>query len=118
MHMNQFGSHAAAALAELDAAAIPDDVRMVLEQRITSDGETVDQYHVRIADGVVQVEDGPATDPDVILRQDAGTAEALQDGRLHAQQAFLTGRLSIEGDIDRLLEHGPLLAQLLAGESF
>jgi hypothetical protein len=37
----------------------------------------------------------------------------LRLGEIHAQRAFLTGRLSIDGDIDKLLNHGALLSSLL-----
>lgn len=112
--MDQFGSHAASALANLDTSNIDPDLHVVLEQQVTSGNDIVEHYHVVVVDGSVSVEPGAADSPDVVLRQSAETAEALRDGSLHAQAAFLTGRLSIDGDINRLLEHGPLLAQLLS----
>lgn len=112
---NDFGGHASAAMANIDASEISTDVEFVLEQQVTENGEIVDQYHVVIANGAVNVVPGPAPSPDVVLKQDAATARSLRDGTLHAQNAFLTGRLSIDGDINSLLEHGPLIAQLLPG---
>lgn len=112
--MDQFGTHAASALANLDTSNIDPDVHVVLEQQVLSGDEIIDHYHVVVANGSVSVEPGPADNADVILRQSADTAQALRDGSLHAQAAFLTGRLSIDGDVNRLLEHGPLLAQLLS----
>ncbi len=115
MDMNQFGEHATEALAGVDASQIPSDLSLVLEQQVTNGDTIVDQYHVVIADGAVRIESGAADNPDVVLKQDSETAEALRNGTLHSQRAFLTGRLSIDGDINALLEHGPLLAQLLPG---
>jgi len=115
--MDQFSAHAASTLADVDTSQIPDDIRIVLEQQVTDGEAVVDRYHVIVADGSVRVDQDPAEGADVILRQDVATAQALREGSLHAQQAFLTGRLSIEGDIDGLLEHGPLLAILLSATS-
>ena len=112
---SEFGGHATTALAGIDTTAIAPDVEFVLEQQVTDAGEIVDQYHVVVANGSVDVIAGAAPNADVILKQDADTARALRDGTLHAQNAFLTGRLSIDGDINGLLKHGPLLAQLLPG---
>lgn len=113
--MHDFGTHATTALANITSSDIPDDVHLVLEQIVHDNDEVVDQYHVVVANGDVQVVAGPAEHADVVLRQDAATARALRDGTLHAQSAFLTGRLSIDGDINKLLENGPLLAALLPG---
>ncbi len=113
--MHDFGAHATTALANMTNSDIPDDVHLVLEQIVHDSDEVVDQYHIVVANGDVQVVAGPAENADVVLRQDAATARALREGTLHAQNAFLTGRLSIDGDINKLLEHGPLLAALLPG---
>lgn len=111
--LGEFGAHTAALIADVDSESIPDDVSFVLEQQVTRDDQLVGNYHLAIGGGNVRVVPGPAINPDVTLRQDEATARALQDGTLHAQGAFLTGRLSIDGDINALLEHGELLTKLL-----
>ena len=89
------------------------DIDLVIEQRIVDADALVSNYHVCIANGEVDVIDGPAEAPDVTISQDLVTAQALQRGDVHAQTAFLTGRLNIDGDIHKLLDHGDLLADLL-----
>ncbi len=112
--MTEFGEHAIATLKGIDASQIPADATFVLEQRITSEDGTVETYHVVVADNTVDVQLGSASSPDIVMTQDADTAAALRAGETHAQGAFLAGRLSIDGDMNRLLEVGPLLSQLLS----
>lgn len=108
-----FYTRAVSTIGSIDHVSIPADVTFTLEQQITDGDQLVGHYHLRIADGAVDVVPGAAPHADVTLRQDTTTARALQDGTIHAQGAFLTGRLSIDGDINTLLENGPLLSQLL-----
>ena len=110
---DEFCALATAAIDTLDASLVPGDVDFTLEQQVTKNDQLIGNYHLRIHDGVAKVVPGPADSPDVTLRQDEATARALQSGSMHAQGAFLTGRLSIDGDINKLLEYGPLLTQLL-----
>lgn len=114
--MNEFAKHAAEALAPLATEAVPPDVDLTIEQRILDGDQVVDQFHVHIANGTLEVTEGPAPRPDVTIEQDVQTARALRAGEIHAQRAFLTGRLSIDGDIDVLLNHGALLTKLLRNE--
>ena len=112
--MDSFADHSAASIERLGSAADLDGVDLTIEQHVTDvDGDEV--WHLRITDGTITSVPGPADRADVTLRQDAATARALRDGELHAQHAFLTGRLVIDGDIAKLLEHGDLLAGLLKG---
>lgn len=113
--MADYASHTAKMLATLDAAAVPTDVQLTIEQQVTSGDVVIDHFHVRLADGTATISDGPAASADVIIRQDEATARALRSGEIHAQRAFLTGRLFIDGDIDKLLAHGELLSSLLRG---
>lgn len=111
--MDSFADHSAAALERLGSVAV-DGVDLVIEQRVTDvDGDEV--WHLQIAHGSITAVPGPAERADVTLRQDAATARALRAGELHAQHAFLTGRLVIDGNIAKLLEHGELLAGLTKG---
>lgn len=111
--MNEFATHAAKELSALTTDAVPPGVDLTIEQRIIDGDHVIDHFHVRFADGTSSVTEGPAADPDVTIEQDVETARALRAGEIHAQRAFLTGRLSIDGDIDLLLKHGPLLTELL-----
>lgn len=113
--LDSYAQHTADAVARLDTSAIDEDVLLTLEQIISDGADVVGHYHLVLARGVASVHAGAASNPDITIKQDAETAQALRDGALHAQGAFLTGRLSVDGDIDKLLEHGPLLAGLLGG---
>lgn len=115
VNMNEFATHAANTLSTLATDAVPPDVHLTIEQRIVDGDRMIDQFHVRFANGTVEVTPGPAAEPDLTIQQDVETARALRAGEIHAQRAFLTGRLSIDGDIDSLLTHGELLADLLRG---
>lgn len=113
--MAEYASHTAKVISELDPSAVPADADFTIEQQVT-DGETViEQFHVCLIDGQASVIDGPAKDADVTIRQDQATAEGLRSGEIHAQRAFLTGRLFIDGDIEKLLAHGELLTTLVRG---
>jgi len=112
--MSTFRQHAIDGLRTVDTSHLASGSRFVIEQRITAGDELIDHYHVVIENGSIDVTRGPSESPNVIMTQDAQTAEALRDGTLHAQAAFLTGRMSIDGDINGLLEFGPVLAGLLA----
>lgn len=113
--MAEFAAHTAETIEGLDTDAVPADANFVIEQQVTDDGHVVDHFHVTLLGGSAVVTEGPAIEPDLIIRQDAGTARALRNGEIHAQRAFLTGQLEIDGDIDKLLNHGPMLTQLLQG---
>lgn len=115
--LDSYATHTADAIAKLDTSSIGDDVAFTLEQIITEDGATVGHYHLILESGTVNVFPGAPANPDITIKQDADTARALRDGTLHAQGAFLTGKLSVDGDIDKLLQHGPLLSGLLSGKS-
>ena len=113
--MAEFATHTATVLSGLTEGDVPPDANLTIEQVVTNGDDVVDRFHVRLSGGTVEVVPGPAEAADVTITQDVETARALRSGDTHAQRAFLTGRLSIDGDIDRLLEHGPLLSSLLRG---
>ena len=86
-------------------------VQLVLEQRV-GDGSSKIIWHVRFADGVVSMTEGPADAPDIVFVSYAETAEGIRSGALSAQAAFIAGDLRIEGSINALLEHAELFAAL------
>lgn len=109
----RFVSHAENRLGALDSNAVPKDLEMTIEQRITDGDDVVERYSVTLANGTATVSDGPADRPDVVITQDVETAAALRAGTMHAQGAFLTGRLSIDGDMDALLTNASALQAVL-----
>lgn len=114
--LDSYGKRTADQLAHVAASMIDEQVAFTIEQIITDAGEIVGHYHLVLGSGAATVHPGAAPNPDITIKQDAETAEALRDGTLHAQGAFLTGRLSVDGDVAKLIEYGPLLTSLLAAQ--
>jgi len=112
-----FSISATAALNSIEPTSIPEGLSVVLEQQVLDADEVVERFHVIVDGGEITVAEGPATNPDLVIRQDRDTAESIRSGTGHAQTAFLTGRLTIDGDIDKLLAIGPALADLLSAVS-
>jgi putative sterol carrier protein len=101
------------ALADAGAgAAAPEGVRLVLQQVVLDADGSETAYVVRIADGAVSVEPGRADDADVTFTQDRATAEAIAEGKLSAQAAFLAGRLQVGGDLTVVLDGARELASV------
>jgi putative sterol carrier protein len=100
-----------ASLAEAGAgAAVPEGVRVVLQQVVVAEDGSEVAYAVRVHDGTVAVEAGRAPDADVTFTQDRATFEAIAGGTLSAQAAFLAGRLRVGGDLTAVLEGARELA--------
>lgn len=102
-------------ISRLDAAVRADpelkeataDLALVVEQHITRpDGPAV-TYRVVFDHGENRVETGgddgdPAT---VRFTQDRATAAAITRGELSAQRAFMTGLVTVGGDLRALVDH-------------
>ena len=116
VQVDHFMADARSMCAELAYDSRLDDVELVIEQRVVEDDVTLANYHVVLGGGSATVFDGPAARPDIVIQQDPATALALQRGELHAHSAFLTGRLTVDGDVRKLLDHGDVLIGL-AGRS-
>ncbi len=56
-------------------------------------------YAVAIADGAAAVSEGPAEKASIELTMSEADFVALLKGELNGQQAFLTGKLKIKGDM-------------------
>ena len=81
-------------------------------QQIVTDAERTTAWYVRFADGKVSLDEGEAADAAVTFTCDRATAEAVSDGRLSAQAAFMAGQLVVGGDVGALLRHQALLTGL------
>jgi hypothetical protein len=102
-------------------AAATTGVHLVIEQVVT--GEPGDEqadivWHVAMHDGTVRVVPGPAPVkgeasgqpvPLVRFTTDRATAQAVANGALAAQEAFMGGSLRVGGDTTALVEHHELL---------
>ena len=86
-------------------------VRLTVEQHVTDrDGEVV--YHVVVDDGRVAVAAGAVDHADVTFVQDRDTATAIGDGTATAQDAFMSGRLRVSGDVPLLIRCKDALTNL------
>jgi hypothetical protein len=96
-------------------AAIGAERPLVVEQRVRRGREEVVYSLCFTADGA-RVTAGPAESPHVVVRTDASTARALQQGTMNAQQAAVAGHLKIQGQAEHLRAAGDALRA--AGDVF
>jgi putative sterol carrier protein len=69
-------------------------------------------YHLQVVDGEPAFGAGPAWPEDVKMQQTWGTAVAVATGELNAQEAFLTGRILLTGDQQKLVAAQPIFGAL------
>lgn len=62
-------------------------------------GEDASQWWSRIVDGTCTVEEGVAENPTLTIAMDANDYVDMMAGRLDGMQAFMTGKIKVEGDI-------------------
>jgi hypothetical protein len=93
-------------------------VRLTVEQHVTDDGDGDGDgdgevvYHLVVDDGRVAVSPGVAGNPDVTFVQDRPTAAAIGAGTATAQDAFMSGRLRVSGDVPLLIRCKDALRRL------
>lgn len=83
---------------------------LVVEQRVLDGPDGVVVWHVVVAGDVRSIHPGPHPSPTVAFSQDYATAAAVASGELSAQEAFMTGRITMSGDAGALLAAAPALA--------
>lgn len=59
-----------------------------------------DLFHIAVDDGTMEARQGPATRPDVILETDLETFLAIGARQLNPVEAVMTGRATVEGDLE------------------
>lgn len=62
-------------------------------------GEGGGDWYIRLTDGQPEVAEGTANAPSVTLRASADDWNKIVSGELSGEQAFLSGRLNVEGDM-------------------
>lgn len=67
-------------------------------------GEGGGDWHVKITDGEPEVGRGQIENPDITLTASDSDWMAIVNGELSGQDAFLTGKLRIEGDMSLALK--------------
>lgn len=81
--------------------------------QVVTDGPEGDvEYHLQVGDGTAEFGAGPADPQDVRMQQTWETAVAVATGQLNAQEAFITGRILLQGDQQKLTASQPVFAAL------
>jgi hypothetical protein len=106
-----FDEAAARLAGDEELAGLSRGVHLVVEQTVT-DGPVSTVWHIRVADGEVELRRGPADDPTVTFSCDAATADAIRQGTTSTQSVFMAGDLRVGGDVGALLRHQELLGSL------
>ena len=101
----------------LSGRRIDSEVDLIVQHRVVDDDGGEFCWHVRLKNGTAQVAagmadvsgDGPSV---VTFTSDPETARAIAVGGASAQQAFVVGRLRLNGDSLLLISARPALAAL------
>jgi putative sterol carrier protein len=72
--------------------------------QISLSGDQAADYHVSIADGKCQVNEGEHESPTATLRMDSEDYMKLISGKLNPMMAFSQGKIKISGDMGLLLK--------------
>ena len=67
-------------------------------------GEGGGVWHVHIADGTCVVNEGPAENPKATIIMDAEDYAAMVTGELNAINAFMSGKVRVEGDLNTVMQ--------------
>ena len=101
----------AAQASEAIRAAAPDLV-FVVEHVVTGLPEGTVRYYIEFDHGAARLRFGPAPRPDASFTEDHETAVAVGTGAINAQSAFMSGRLRVGGDMDKLMAAQPAFVAL------
>lgn len=93
-------------------AALSSEHSLGFTQVVTDGPEGDVVYHLQVGDGHASFGPGAAWPEDVRFVQDWQTAVAVATGQLNAQQAFMTGRIRLHGDQQKLAAGTPVFAAL------
>lgn len=95
-----------------DVAALAAQHSLGFTQVVTGGPEGDVTYHLQVGAGKASFGAGAAWPEDVRFVQDWETAVAVATDRLNAQQAFMTGRIRLHGDQQKLAAGTPIFAAL------
>lgn len=99
-----------AASEELAKLAVDHEIGMT---QVVMDGPEGDvTYHLQVGDGKIRFAAGSADPEHVQMEQSWATAVAVATGALNAQEAFVSGRIRLRGDRQRLLVSQPVFGAL------
>lgn len=81
--------------------------------QVVTDGPDGDvTYHLQVGGGQISFAAGSADPEHVQMEQSWDTAVAVATGALNAQEAFVSGRIRLRGDQQRLLASQPVFGAL------
>ena len=84
-----------------------------LNERLDGDFDGTAKFVIEDEGAIVVDEDGARAsdeDADVTLTADADTFKAILDGELNATAAFMSGKLSLDGDMGLAMKLGSVLS--------
>ena len=84
-----------------------------LSQKLGTGFDGVARFDIQGEGSIVVDRDGVRAgndEADVVLSADAGTFRDILEGNLNATSAFMSGKLSIEGDMSQAMKLGSALA--------
>ncbi len=84
-----------------------------LSQKLGSGFDGVARFDIQGEGSIVVDRDGVRAgndEADVVLAADAGTFRDILEGQLDATSAFMSGKLSVEGDMGQAMKLGAALA--------
>jgi putative sterol carrier protein len=67
-------------------------------------GEEGGAWYVVIADGSAAAEKGSVDDPSAVIRMDASDFRDMMTGNLDPMNAFMTGKVKVEGDLNTVMK--------------
>lgn len=73
-------------------------------------GDNGGMYWLRIADNAAQTGEGTVENPKMTLKASADDFYAMMSGGLNPMQAFMTGKIKIQGDTSLALKLMPLIS--------
>jgi len=85
------------AMATRFLAAKAEGVNAIIQFNLS--GENGGHYWLRIADGACEAGQGEAENPKMTLKAAADDWHAVTTGKMNAMQAFMSGKIKIEGDM-------------------
>jgi putative sterol carrier protein len=88
------------------------DIDLVMQQHVEGGPDGDVSYFLQIRDGKATIDIGASDGAHVTATQDYETAAAIAKGELSMQNAFMSGKLKVSGDLGKVMQHQAALASL------